>query len=149
MQDFSLYKLLNYFVYLPDNKLYSFWKLLTGIMSLISCMIYSYVLAFGLTGSIDNWDHQVIIVMEIIFLIDFILCFFVAFDEDGFGEYITSFRRTKERFINSKESKVNLIVLLPLGYIGLVFHSFGRIFFFIKLQRIQGFLYIFEPEYYV
>lgn len=129
--EMSLQKLLDMLVFKPDSKLYGTWKFVIGLASLVSCGFYSLLLAEGLP-EIISWQNFFIICLEIIFLSDIILHFFMAYNEDGYGEFEMSFEKTWKKYFYSTDFKVDSIVWMPLGYIGLV-HSFGRILFIFKL----------------
>lgn len=133
-------------VFHPDHKIYSIWKFLIGIASVFSCGMYTLLLAEGLP-EILSLENFFIACLELIFFVDIVLHFFMAFNEDGYGEYEFSFQKTYKKYFYSIKFKIHSIVWMPLGYFGAI-HSFARILFIVKLWRIQLFIYIFQYHYY-
>ena len=97
-----------------------------------------------------RWMNYILFIPEIIFIVDIILRFFLAYDEQGDANYEFDVFKTSKRFVNSSEFKIDLFVWIPWGALGLLHtnHHMLRILWAIKLQRVFTFLLMFDYRFY-
>lgn len=96
----SFERLANRLTFNPNNnKLYSAWNFLISLISLFQTILYAILVGWGHIHNTFDYQSISLGVVELIYLINIIIQFFIAYDEQGDGIYEFRFEKTAKRFM--------------------------------------------------
>ena len=98
----NLEAILNSLTFVPrKKKMYSVWKFILSLVSLLQTILYASSVGWGFHHDFFNWRNILLFIIELIYLINIIIQFFIAYDIEGDGVYEYRFEKTAKRFMQS------------------------------------------------
>lgn len=89
------------------------------------------------------------IFIEMSYLFSLIIESLKAFDEEGDGNFETSWQKTTKRYWSTFDFKISFVNLFPIGLLGEIRQvPWMRIFWILKVYRLKHFLRLFQYQTY-
>lgn len=116
--------------------------------AILEFLVYPFALAFGFPESENHPVNISLLITNLIFFLDIALSFLLAVRKEGDQEeYVTNFEKISVLYLKSNFVE-DLLIALPLGYIGKCLHQSLEILYAIKVSRLNQIRKFLQPSFY-
>ena len=78
----SFEKIASKLTFIPkNNRLYSLWNFMISMISLVQTIMYAVFVGWGFHHDAFDWQNILLAILELLYLVNIIIQFFIAYDE--------------------------------------------------------------------